>query len=397
MLPVPPFVEVTAPLTLLKMPAVAPVTFTVTVQDEAVAIDPPEKLMLPDPAVAVAVPTQVPPKPFGVATTSPVGRVSVNATPASATVLAAGLVSVKVSAETPFGAIAVGLKALAIAGGATTTIDAEAAAPVPPSVEVINPVVLFCVPGAMPTTFTENVHEPPAGSVPPERFTTDAPEMPPVVMVPAPQEPVRPLGVATFRPTGSVSPKPMPVNATVAFGLVTVKVRVVVPFSGIVAAPNALVKIGGAVTVRVAVEVLPAPLSLAVTVTLLTFDPPVVGVTFTLKVHDAEAARVAPERLTVDEPAAAVMVPPPHEPVRPLGVETTRPAGNVSVKATPVSELPVFGLLIVKLNALVPFNGTALGLNDLVMAGAWATLKLAEAVLPVPPFVEVTAPVVFVN
>jgi hypothetical protein len=69
----------------------------------------------------------------------------------------------------------------------------------------------------------------------------------------------------------------------------------------------------------------------------------------------------------------------------------------VSVKATPVSELPVFGLLMVKLNALVPFNGTAVGLNDLVMAGAWATLKLAEAVLPVPPFVEVTAPVVFVN
>ena len=32
------------------------------------AIDPPLKLMLPEPAVAVAVPVQVPPKPFGVAT-----------------------------------------------------------------------------------------------------------------------------------------------------------------------------------------------------------------------------------------------------------------------------------------------------------------------------------------
>jgi hypothetical protein len=366
-LPVPPLVELTAPLVLLKTPVVAPVTFTVTVQDEAVAIVPPLKLMLPEPAVAVAVPTQVPPKPFGVATTSPVGSVSVNATPASATVLAAGLVSVKVSVETPFTAMAVGLNAFAMEGGATTTMDAEAVPPVPPSVEVMSPVVLFWVPGAMPTTFTENVHEPPAGSVPPERFTTEKPEMPPVVMVPAPQEPVRPLGVATFKPAGSVSPKPMPVNATVAFGLVTVKVSVVVPFSGMLAAPNALVNVGGAVTVRVAVEVLPVPLSLDVTVTLLTFAPPVVGVTFTLKVHDAEAARVAPDRLTVDEPAAAVMVPPPHEPVRPFGVETTRPAGNESVNATPVSELPVFGLLMVKLSALVPFNGTAFGLNDFVI------------------------------
>ena len=149
-LPVPPLVELTAPLTLLKTPAAAPVTLTVTVQDEATAIDPPEKLMLPEPAVAAAVPVQVPPKPFGVATTSPVGSVSVNATPASATVLAAGLVSVKVSVETPFTAMAVGLNALAMEGGATTTMDAEAVPPVPPSVEVMSPVVLFCVPAAMP-------------------------------------------------------------------------------------------------------------------------------------------------------------------------------------------------------------------------------------------------------
>ena len=155
-----------------------------------------------------------------------------------------------------------------------------------------------------------------------------------------------------------------------ALGFVTVKVSVVVPFSGIVAAPNALVSVGGAVTVRVAVEVLPAPLSVAVTVTLLTFEPPVVGVTCTLKVQEAEAARVAPDRLTEDEPAAAVIVPPPQVPVRPFGVETTRPAGNVSVNATPVSELPAFGLLMVKLSVLVPFNATAAGVNDFVICGA---------------------------
>lgn len=361
------------------------------------AIEPPLRLMLPEPAVAVAVPVQVPPRPLGVATTRPVGRVSVNATPASATVLAAGLVRVNVSVETPVDAIAVGLKTLAIVGGATTTIVAVLlVVPVPPSTEVIRPVVLFCVPAAMPCTFTEKVHEPLAGNVPPVRPMVEKPETLPGVMVPVPQEPVRPLGVGIFNPAGSVSPNWMPVRATVGFGLVTTNVSVVTPFNGIVAAPNAFVTVGGEVTVRVAVEVLPVPLSLAVTVTLLTFDPPVVGVTFTLKVHEAELARVAPDKLTEPEPAAAVMVPPPQVPVSPLGVETTRPAGRESVNATPVNELPVFGLLMVKLSVLVPFNGTAVGLNDFVICGACATLKLAEAVLPVPPFVEVTAPVVFV-
>ena len=129
-----------------------------------------------------------------------------------------------------------------------------------------------------------------------------------------------------------------------------VKVRVVVPFSGMLAAPNALMMTGGEVTVMEALEVLPGPLSVAVTWTLLFFTPPVVPVTFTLKVQDAVAARVAPERLTLPDPATAVIVPPPHEPVSPFGVETTRPAGRLSVNATPVREIVVFGLLMVKLS-----------------------------------------------
>jgi len=36
------------------------------------------------------------------------------------------------------------------------------------------------------------------------------------------------------------------------------------------------------------------------------------------------------------------------------------------------------------------------GLKDLVMLGGLATVRLALAVLPVPPLVEVTAPVVLV-
>lgn len=364
-------------------------------QDEPVGIVPPEKVIAPEPAVAVAVPVQVPPRLFGVATTRPVGSVSVKATPFSATVLAAGLVRVKVRVDTPLMPIALGLNTLAIAGGATTTIEADAVPPCPPSVEVMWPVVLFWVPGAMPTTFTEKVHEPPAGSVPLARFTTEKPETEPMVITPVPHDPVKPFGVAIFKPAGSVSPNPMPVNATV-LGLVTVKLSVVVPFSGMVAAPNVLVSVGGAITLRVAVDVLPGPLSVAVTVTLLFLTPPVVAVTFTLKVQEAEAASVPPVRLTEDDPAVAVMVPAPQEPVRPFGVATTSPAGKLSVKATPVSELVVFGLVMVKLNEVVPPTAIVDAPKDLVMVGGVPTLRFAEAVLPVPPFVEVTLPVVFV-
>ena len=43
---------------------------------------PPVSETLPEPAVAVGVPEQVFVNPFGVATTNPVGKVSLNATPA---------------------------------------------------------------------------------------------------------------------------------------------------------------------------------------------------------------------------------------------------------------------------------------------------------------------------
>src|SRR6516164_558366 len=86
--------------------------------------------MLPVPAVAVTVPPHEPIRPLGVAITILAGNVSVNATPASAAVLAAGLVMVKVRVETPPGGIATGANALLIAGGATTTILAEALPPV---------------------------------------------------------------------------------------------------------------------------------------------------------------------------------------------------------------------------------------------------------------------------
>ena len=105
-----------------------------------------------------------------------------------------------------------------------------------------------------------------------------------------------------------------------------------------------------------AVEVFPVPPLVELTVTLLVLVPSVVPWTFTLKLHEPLAAMVAPDRLTVPLPAAAVIVPPPHVPDNPLGVATTKPAGNVSVNATPVKEELVLAFVIVKLKEVVPLR-----------------------------------------
>jgi hypothetical protein len=139
-------------------------------------------MVAPDRDIPVgAVVVSVPPQTVAVelATVSPVGRVSVNVTPVSASTFAAGFVMVKVSEVVPFTLIDDGLKTLAMEGGASTLTLAEAVPPVPPSFEVTLPVVLFCV----------------------------------AVMVPPPQLPVRPFGVDTTRPAGRVSVKPTPVRA----------------------------------------------------------------------------------------------------------------------------------------------------------------------------------------
>ena len=187
-----------------------PVVFAVMVHDALVAIVPPVRLILVEPATAVAVPPQVFVRPFGVATTKPVGSMSVNATPVSPSVFAAGFVSVKVRDVVPFKGTNAAPKALAMDGGATTPTLAEAVPPVPPSVEVTLPVVLFCAPAAMPVTFTANVHEVLCASDAPDKLITFVPCVD--AIVPPPQLPVRPLGVEITKPAGNVSVKPMPVT-----------------------------------------------------------------------------------------------------------------------------------------------------------------------------------------
>src|SRR5439155_21358262 len=89
------------------------------------AIEPPVSPTLPDPAVAVTVPLQVLLKPLGVATTRPVGRESLNVTPASDW-LGFGLVSVKVRLVDPLTGIEVAPNALLIACGIMTEVVAFA-------------------------------------------------------------------------------------------------------------------------------------------------------------------------------------------------------------------------------------------------------------------------------
>jgi len=111
------------------------------------------------------------------------------------------------------------------------------------------------------------------------------------VIVPVPHEPVRPFGVEITRPDGNASLNATPVSATVVLGFVTVKLSEVEPFSGILAAPNALAIVGGPTTVTEAFDVLPVPPLVELTVTLLFFTPAVVPCTLIETVQDAPGAR----------------------------------------------------------------------------------------------------------
>ena len=263
----------------------------------------------------------------------------------------------------------------------------------PPSLELTAPVVLLCSPAAVPVTFTAKVQVPLGARVPPLRL------MEPVacvaVIVPLPQEPVWPLGVDTMSPAGRVSVKPTPLNDCVELGFETVNVSDVAPFSGTVAAPKVLMRYGGATTVRLALAVLPVPALVEVTCTLLFLTPAVEPCTLNDSVQLLPPAIDPPERLAEEAPALIVVEPP--QPLLAFGVEpTTRPAGKESVNATPVSAMLALGLVMVNVRVVVPFNGTVDAPKAFAIDGADATVRLAVAVLPVPPLVEVTAPVMLV-
>ena len=95
------------------------------------AIEPPERLIVPEPGLAVAVPPQLEFTALGVFTIRPAGRVSVNATPVSAAV-ALGFMMVTLTVVVPPGRILSGEKLLLTTAGATTASAALAWFPVKP-------------------------------------------------------------------------------------------------------------------------------------------------------------------------------------------------------------------------------------------------------------------------
>src|SRR5579885_3278709 len=154
---------------------------------------------------------------------------------------------------------------------------AEAVPPGPDSFAVILPVTLFFTPGVMPVTFTEKVQLALDASVPPLSDTLPDPDT--AVIVPPPQLPAKPFGVATINPSGRLSVKATPVRAKLILGLFTLNVSEVVPFNGMVGAPNDFAIVGDNATVTVAVAVLPVPPLVDEMVTLLFFTPEVVPLT----------------------------------------------------------------------------------------------------------------------
>ncbi len=261
-----------------------------------------------------------------------------------------------------------GAPAAEVGVAACTVMLAEAVPPATVSFEVTGLVVFIFVPGVEPVTFAEKVHELSAPNVAPVRLTEPDPAV--AVMLPPPQEPVNPLGVATAKPAGKVSAKPTPLSGPSTFGLAIVKLKLVVPPVGMVAAPKALLMVGGFGVVTVILAVAEPPntsVSKLIVLVVLTFNPAGVPVTFTEKIQPLLALNVASDKLTEPDPAVAVMAPPPQVPLRPLGVDTTRPAGRLSVKFIALCGPASSTLLIVKVKPVVPPTGMLATSNALLM------------------------------
>ncbi len=96
----------------------------------------------------------------------------------------------------------------------------------------------------------------------------------------------------------------------------------------------------------------PGPTTLLLTVLVVFRKLPVaVASMFTLKTQVEFAPMFPPDRLTVFDPATAVMTPLPHPPDNPFGVATTSPAGSVSLKL--VSTEPPNPVVIEKVKGVV--------------------------------------------
>jgi hypothetical protein len=187
-----------------------------------------------------------------------------------------------------------------------------------------------------------------------------------------------------------VSLNPTPLSALAVFGLVIVNVNEVFARSAMLPAPNALLIVGGARTVRVALLLAtPNPDSFDCGALVAVVCAPAVPVILTVSVQVDDGAMVPPPKFRVVSPGVAFHVPVQVEPI-PAGLATCKPGGKLSEKLTPVRGTLLFGLLRVKVSCDRPPNGIVVGRNAMLTVGGAATVIMALAVLPVPPFPELT-------
>lgn len=149
--------------------------------------------------------------------------------------------------------------------------------------------------------------------------------------------------------------------------------------------PKLFSKLGGAITVSVAVLLVPpAPDSVVLTLpVVLSFAPAVVPLTATLIEQEPPDVSEPPAKLMLVFPAAGANTPP--QVFVGAGVASTSiPAGKASLIANSFSA-KAFGLVKFNVKVDVPLSAMLVGEKLFATVGACATLKVAEAVKPVPP------------
>ena len=295
-----------------------------------------------------------------------------------------------VTVESPFRKTLFGSKDfVGTRAGIRTCKVAVSVLPVPPVVEVT--VTLFTLsPSVVGVTSTVTIQDPFGGREPPVRETNPVPgaaeTLPPQVLVTL-------LDVATRSPGGIRSMNPMPARAVVVLGLVILNFIVGTAFCRTMVGVNDFAIMGGDITVKVPEPGVPGPPSVdEIGPVVFKKTPPVGGLTSTIMVQDELAVRLAPDNVREPAPFAAVRVPPQRFIAFP-GVAMTIPPGKVSVNPTPFKVGPLFGLGFVRVKVIFDVAPRMMlsGVKILVIVGGATHRRLADAVFPVPPFVDVTA------
>jgi hypothetical protein len=162
----------------------------------------------------------------------------------------------------------------------TTAVEVVAAVTVSVAFEVgpVNPAIfvavaktlLLNVPAALVATLAEIWHEAPGASVELAKLIEVEPPLPEAAPL---QLLVKPLGVATTIPLGKLSVNVIPFRVVFALVLLTVMVSFETAPKGMLVGANALLTLGGLMTVMLAVAKLPVspPASVAVTLPLVLF------------------------------------------------------------------------------------------------------------------------------